>query len=116
MFNSLLIYHPTNTKKQRNIRLYTIDVYLQIYISIFQKIIFHKKQLTIAKCLSPDRNKKCWSFHIIYRIIAYLQTFPHFRQKMLHILSSISNPFHLMQHHIHKQINQPLNIKFRLLG
>jgi hypothetical protein len=69
MLNSLLIYHPTNTKKQRNIRLSMIDVYLQMYIqkyiSISQKIFFHEKQLMIAKCLSLDRNKKCWSFHVI---------------------------------------------------
>jgi hypothetical protein len=58
MFNSSLIYHPTNTKKQKNSRLST----------------------------------------------------------MLHILSTISNPFHLMRHHICKQINQRLNIKFCLLG
>jgi hypothetical protein len=39
-----------------------IDVYLQIhiqkYISISQKIIFHEKHLVATKCLSLDRNKK----------------------------------------------------------
>ncbi len=58
MFNSLLIYHPTNTKKQKNSRLST----------------------------------------------------------MLHILSTIFNPFHLMRHHICRQTNQWLNIRFCLLG
>jgi hypothetical protein len=75
MFNSLLIYHPTNTKKQRNIRLSTIDIYLDIYIqkciSIFLKIIIHKKHMATIRRLSPNRNKKCRSFHIIYLIIAF---------------------------------------------
>jgi hypothetical protein len=44
-----------------------------------------------------------------------LQTLPCFRQKMLHILSTISNSFHLMRHHIHRQINQRLNIRLCLL-
>jgi hypothetical protein len=61
MFNSQFIYHPTNTKKQRNIRLSIIDVYphiyMQKYISISWKIFFHEKHLVAAKHLSLDKNK-----------------------------------------------------------
>ncbi len=63
--------------------------------------------------LSPNRNKKCWSLHIIHLLIAFLQTFPCFKQKTSHILSTISTPFHLMRHHVHRQINEWLNIGFR---
>ncbi len=61
--NSLLIFHPTNTKKQRYSRLSTIDVYshiyIQKYISIFRKIFFHEKHLVATTHLSLDKNKKC---------------------------------------------------------
>jgi hypothetical protein len=118
MLNSLLICHPTNTKKQKNIWLSTIDVYLDICIqkciSISRKITFHEKHLTAIKRLSPNRNKKCWSFHIIYLIITLLQIVPCFKQKMSHILSTISNPFPLMWHHIRRQINKRLNIGLHL--
>jgi hypothetical protein len=80
MFNSLFIYQPTNTKKQRNIRLSMIDVYLQIciqkYISISRIFFFNEKHPMATKHLLPYRNKRCWSFHIILLIIAFLQTFP----------------------------------------
>jgi len=62
MVNSLLICHPTNIKKQRNIRLSTINIYphiyIQKYISICQKIIFHKKHSVTTRHLSPKIKTK----------------------------------------------------------
>jgi hypothetical protein len=69
-------------------------------ISISWKLVFHEEHLVATRHLSPDRNKKCWLFHTIHLIIVFLHNLPCFRQKMMHVLSTISNPFHLMWHGI----------------
>jgi hypothetical protein len=96
MFNYLLICQPTNTKKQRNISLSMINVCLQIYIqksiSIFWEIIFHEKHLVVAKCLLPDRNKKCWLFHTIHLITLLLHIFPSFSKRCR--TSYLPSPIH----------------------
>jgi hypothetical protein len=103
MFNSMFISQPTNTKKQRNIKLSTIDVdpqiYIQKYISIFRKINFHEKHLVLTRHLSPNRNKKCWSFHIIHLIITFLQTLPFFKKKSHHT-SCLPFPIHFIWYNI----------------
>ncbi len=60
MLNSLLICQPINTKKQRNIKLSTIDVCRQIYIqkpnSISLNLVFHDTQQLLG--ISPQIETK----------------------------------------------------------
>ncbi len=120
---SRLAFH--NLIKGTSIGLHTIYVGETLYCIINQLEKSAKNiNICISVCLTnssrpsfkqPRTQIICWSFHIINLIVVFLQTLPCFRQKMLHILSTISNSFHLMRHHIHRQINQRLNIRLCLL-